>query len=101
MYTSFVEQRKNFDRSTLYSFKGPFELLHADTIDIRFLSKSAVDPRYCLLFVDLFTSKIYTGPMKKKTLLKKYRNFLQRYLKNNDDKMRKQIKNFNRVILEN
>lgn len=28
MYTSFAEQRKNIDQSTLYSYKGPFELLH-------------------------------------------------------------------------
>lgn len=31
LYTSFVEKEKNIDRfSTLYSFEGPFELLHAD-----------------------------------------------------------------------
>ena len=71
LYTSFVEQRKNIDLSTLYSFKGLFELLHADIADIGFLAKSAVDPRYCLLFVDLFMSKIYTYPMKKRTILKK------------------------------
>ena len=54
----FVEQRKNIDRfSTLYSFESPFEILHADITDIRFLEKSAVDPKYCLLFVDLLTLK--------------------------------------------
>ena len=36
-----------------------------------FFSKSAADPHYCLLFVDLFTQKIYTFPMKKRNLLKK------------------------------
>ena len=36
-----------------------------------FFSKSAADPHYCLLFVDLFTQKIYTYPMKKGSLLKK------------------------------
>ena len=58
VFTPFVENQRNIDRSTLYSFNGPFQLLHADIADIRFFSKSAVDPHYCLLFVDLFTQKI-------------------------------------------
>ena len=33
----FVEKKSEIDRSTLYSFGGPFELLHADIADIRFL----------------------------------------------------------------
>ena len=71
LFTPFVEQIKNIDRPPLYSFKGPFELLHADIADIRFLANSEVDPKYCLLFLDLFTSKIYTYPIKNRTLLKK------------------------------
>ena len=71
IFTSFVESKKNIDKSTLYSFNGPFQLLHADIADIRFFSKSAVDPKYCLLFVDLFTQKIYTYPMKKINNLKR------------------------------
>ena len=69
----FVEEKSEIDRSTLYSFGGPFELLHADIADIRFFAKSAADPLYCLLIVDLFTQKVYTYPMKK-------RNFLSRKL---------------------
>ena len=38
---------------------------------ISFLGRSAVDPKFCLLFVDLFTSKIYLYPMKKGNLLAK------------------------------
>ena len=58
-YTPFVEQRKDIDRSSaLCSIKAPLELVHADVADIRFFSKSAVDPKYCLLAVDLFTSKM-------------------------------------------
>ena len=57
------------DRSTLYSFKGPFELFHGDIADIRFLAKSAVDPHYCLVLIDLFSNKIYTYPMKKRLYL--------------------------------
>ena len=46
-------------------------MLHADIADLRFLAKSAVDPKYCLLLVDLFASKIYVYPMKKRSLLNK------------------------------
>ena len=59
------------DYSTLYSIGKPFELLHADIADTRFLAKSAVDPKYCLLLVDLFTSKVYIYPMKSRNLLAK------------------------------
>ena len=64
-YTLFVEQRKDIDRSSaLYSIKASFELMHADIADIRVFSKSAVHPKYCLLAVDLFTSKKYSYPKK-------------------------------------
>ena len=46
------------------SFDGPFQLLHADVGNLEFLRKSATDPKYCLLFVDLLTSKVYIYPMK-------------------------------------
>ena len=71
VYTPFVEQRKDIDRSTLFSINSPFVLLHADIADIRFLAKSAADPHYCLVIVDLFTQKVYTYPMKKRHLLRK------------------------------
>ena len=78
--TSFIEQKKDNDRSsTLYSIKAPFELFHADIANIKFLSKSAVDPHYCLLCVDLFSSKICTYPMKKRNLLaKKWSSFMKK-----------------------
>ena len=62
--TPFIEKRENVDRFPLYSFSGPFEALQADIGDIRFLGRSAANSKYCLLFVDLFTSMIYTYPMK-------------------------------------
>ena len=69
-YTPFVEQKKDIDRSSaLYSINGPLQFFHADVADIRFFSKSAVDPKYALLCVDLFSSKIYVYPMKKKSNL--------------------------------
>ena len=63
--------KSNVDHSTLYTVGKPFELLHADIADTRFLAKSAVDPKYCLLLVDLFTSKVYIYPMKSRNLLAK------------------------------
>ena len=70
--TPFIEQKKDIDwSSTLYNIKAPFELFHADIANIKFLSKSAVDPYYCLLCVDLFSSKIYAYSMKKRSLLAK------------------------------
>ena len=46
-------------------------MVHGDIADTRFLAKSAVDPKYCLLLVDLFTSKSYVYPMKNRRLLAK------------------------------
>ena len=78
LVTPFINKRSNIDHSTLYSVSKPFELLHADITDLRFLARSAVDPKYCLLIVDLFTSKIYVHPMKNRSLLaKKLRLFYE------------------------
>ena len=52
----FIQKKRDIDRSILYSFKGPFKLLHADIADLRFLAKSAVDTKYCLLIVNLYLS---------------------------------------------
>ena len=91
-YVPFVEKREDIDRSTLYSFSGPFELLHGDIADIRFFAKSAADPHYRLLFVDLFTQKIYTFPMKKRNFLKKKMVLFYKEINNKrkDEKMRLQ-----------
>ena len=84
--TKFVEKKKKniyiyIIRTTLYSFSRPFEALQADIAYISFLAKLAVDPKFCLLFVDLFTSKTYTYPMKKRTLLAKNGTILSRQTK--------------------
>ena len=42
--TPFVNKQSNIDHSTLYSISKPFDLLHADIADLRWLAKSAVDP---------------------------------------------------------
>ena len=68
--TPFVEKKQDI-RTTLYSFSRPFEALQADIAYISFLARLVVDPKFCLFFVDLFTSKIDTYPMKKRNLLAK------------------------------
>ena len=89
--TPFISSKSNVDHSTLYSIGKPFELLHADIADTRFLAKSAVDPKYCLLLVDLFTSKVYVYPMKNRSLLlKKLRLFYQDIDKKRTVRMRLQ-----------
>ena len=72
MKTKFVDQNENINRYLiLYSFDGPFQLLHADIANLEFLGKSAANPKYCLLFVNLFTSKAYTYPIKIRKLIAK------------------------------
>ena len=72
LYTFLAEQRRNIGcSSAIYSVEGPLELLHADIADIRFVAKFAVDPKYCLLIGDLFTSKIYMYSIKNRRPLAK------------------------------
>ena len=44
-------EKGEIDRSTLYSFHGPFQLL--------LFGKNTTFPQYVLVIVDLFSSKIY------------------------------------------
>ena len=55
----YVEKRI-IDRSTLYSFNSPFQLLHADVGNLESLGKNATFPQYVLVIVDLYSSKVYT-----------------------------------------
>ena len=73
--TKFVEKKQVIIPITLYSFSRPFEVLQADIASISFLGRSAVDPKFCVLFVDLSTSKMYTYPRKKNLLAKKVKLF--------------------------
>ena len=68
-YTPFAPQKRNIDRSTLYTVNGPLQFFHADIAFLKFLAKSAVVPKYALLCVDLFTSKVYVYTMRKKSNL--------------------------------
>ena len=105
-YTLFVEQRKDIDRTSgLYSIKAPFEVMHADTADIRFFSKLAVDPKNCLLAVNLFTSKTHIYPMKSRHLLAQ--KCAKISINQNDSRLQKvkrwdcrSIWNFNKIKLK-
>ena len=94
-YTPFIEQRKDIDRSSaLYSINGPLQFFHADLAYLQFFAKSAVDPKYALLCVDLFTSKVYVYTLRtKNNLFKKLEEFYEeidiKRVKN--EKMRLQV----------
>ena len=83
----FVEKKSNIDQSTLYSISKPFELLHANIANLRFLAKSAVDPKYYLLVVDLFTTKVHVHPMKNRSLLVKKLEIFYNDIKSKSRKM--------------
>ena len=90
----FVEKRE-IDRSTLYSFDEPFQLLHADVGNLEFLGKNATIPRYVLVFVDLYSSKIYVYPMQsRKQILQKMKLFYDEVKNKRKNKtMRLQVDN--------
>ena len=64
-----VQKSDDIDHSLLYSIQAPFDLLDSDVGDLHFLGKSAADAEYCLLLVDLFTSKVYICGMKNRSLI--------------------------------
>ena len=61
--TDYLEKGE-IDHSTSYSFDALFRIFHANVGNLEFLSKNSTFPQYVLLLVDLFSSKIYTSPMK-------------------------------------
>ena len=73
--TDYVEKRE-IDNSTLYSFDGSFQLVHADVGNLEFLGKSTSFRQYVLVLVDLFSSKVYAYPMKnRKQITQKLEQF--------------------------
>ena len=92
-YTPFTPQKKDIDQSTLFSLNGPMQFFHADIAYLQFLAKSAVDTKFALVCVDLFTSKIYFYTMKaRKNLASKLEIFYKEIQKKrlNNEKMRLQ-----------
>ena len=56
-------EKIEIDRSMIYSFDGPFQLIHADVGNLEFLGKSTTVPKYALLIVDLYSSEVCVYPM--------------------------------------
>ena len=56
--------KREIDRSTLYSFDGPLQLLHVDVGNLEFLGKNATIPPYALVIVNLYSSKVYVYPLR-------------------------------------
>ena len=98
-------QEKSFTKrgNMLHNTDGSMQFIHADVVDLNFISKSAVAPKYCLVCVGLFTSNTYTYGMKKKSHVSfKLENFfsetesLRKYLKKEGKhQMRLQTEEFN------
>ena len=55
-------EKSEIDRATLYSFDGPFQLIHAAVGNLEFLGKNATVPKYVLLLVDLFPWRFMFNP---------------------------------------
>ena len=97
-YTPFITQKENIDRSTLYTVNGPLQFFHADVAFLKFLAKSAVDPKYALLCVDLFTSKVYVYTMRKKSeLVNKLEIFYKEIESKRNKKEKIEITNRSRI----
>ena len=65
--TPFLQEKSVIQRGDmLHTTDGPMQLIHADVADLHFFIKLSVAPKYCMLCVDLFTSKTYTYSMKNK-----------------------------------
>ena len=65
--------------------------MHADIANLEFLGKSATVPKYALLIVDLFSSKVYVYLMQLQKQLLKYLNIFYVEIKNKRN-MRKNIR---------
>ena len=59
----YIEKRE-IDRSTMYSFDGSFQLFHADVGNLEFLGKNATISKYMLLVIDLYSSKLHVYPLR-------------------------------------
>ena len=95
----YVEKR-DIDRSTLYSIDGPFQLVHAGVGNLKFLGKSATHPKYCLVVVDSFTSKIYTYLMRSRRLLAKILNEFYIEVAQKRNKKKNEIASQSRISTE-
>ena len=63
-----------------------FQLCHADVRNLEFLGKNATFPQYVLVLVDLFSSKVYTYPMRSR---KQIRQMLEQFYEDVESKTKK------------
>ena len=82
-------EKLEIDRSTLYSVDAPFQLVHTDIADLRFLGKSATYPKYCLVAVDVYYSKTFAYPMGSRDLLTKTLQLLYKDIQSKRNKRKK------------
>ena len=69
-------EKKETDRSTLYSFDGTLQLINADVGNLEFLEKNETIPRYVLQAVNLYSSNVYVYPMRsRKQIIQKMKVF--------------------------
>ena len=90
----YVDKRE-IEKSTLYSFDELLQLIHADRANLKFLGKSATTPNYALLIVDLYSSKVYVYLMRsRKQVLQRLQQFYEEVQnKRKNRNMRLQVHN--------
>ena len=95
-------KKKEIDRSNLYSFDGPFQLLHANVGNLEFLGKNTAILQFVLVVVGLYSSKVYAYPMRsRKQILQKTKLFYDNVKsKRKNKRMRLQVDNFSRLRLK-
>ena len=99
----YVEKRE-IDRSRLYSFDGPFQVIHTDVGNLEFLRKNATFSQHVLLIVDLYSLKVYTYSMKsRKQILQKMKIFYDQVRSKEKENVcyYKLIMNFSKLKLRN
>ena len=79
----------------MYSFDGPFKLIHADFGNLEFLGKDSTFPYYAFVIVDLYFSKVYVYSMRsRKQILQKMKLFYDEVrAKRKGKRMRLQVDN--------
>ena len=93
--TDYVKKRE-IDRSTLYSFDGPFQLLHADVGNSNFLAKERRQQSLNMfLWLLTYTRQKYVYPMRfSKQILQKMKLFYDKVKgKRKNKRMRLQVDN--------
>ena len=65
------------EKLTGWTLEGPFQLIYSGIGNLEFLGKSATTPRYVLLAVDLYSSKVYVDLMRSRKQTLQKNNFMK------------------------